>query len=219
MLIRFSLIGVFPHPKNFLYFFLAKIKRIIYVLQQEENMEHLDIEKMSNIDISQDSIKSITDKCNDYNKLKKTIEDEEERISLLKHKARDLEERIIPEMMQEAGVSLLKLSDGSTVEVKPFYAAKIPESRVDEAFSWLRGKGFEDIIKNTVTASFNRGQDNQVSELIKVCDEHGFNYNKKEKVEPMTLKAFVKEQVEGGKELPFDLFGVYIANKTKITNK
>ena len=183
------------------------------------NMEHLDIEKMSNIDISQDSVRSITDKCNDYNKLKKTIEDEEERISLLKHKARDLEERIIPEMMQEAGVSLLKLSDGSTVEVKPFYAAKIPESRVDEAFSWLRGKGFEDIIKNTVTASFNRGQDNQVSELIKVCEEHGFNYNKKEKVEPMTLKAFVKEQVEGGKELPFDLFGVYIANKTKITNK
>lgn len=183
------------------------------------NMEHLDIEKMSNIDISQDSVRSITDKCNDYNKLKKTIEDEEERISLLKHKARDLEERIIPEMMQEAGVSLLKLSDGSTVEVKPFYAAKIPESRVEEAFSWLRGKGFEDIIKNTVTASFNRGQDNQVSELIKVCEDHGFNYNKKEKVEPMTLKAFVKEQVEGGKELPFDLFGVYIANKTKITNK
>jgi hypothetical protein len=183
------------------------------------NMEHLDIEKMSNIDISQDSVRSITDKCNAYNKLKKTIEDEEERISLLKHKARDLEERIIPEMMQEAGVSLLKLSDGSTVEVKPFYAAKIPESRVDEAFSWLRGKGFEDIIKNTVTASFNRGQDNQVSELIKVCEDHGFNYNKKEKVEPMTLKAFVKEQVEGGKELPFDLFGVYIANKTKITNK
>jgi hypothetical protein len=183
------------------------------------NMEHLDIEKMSNIDISQDSVRSITDKCNAYNKLKKTIEDEEERISLLKHKARDLEERIIPEMMQEAGVSLLKLSDGSTVEVKPFYAAKIPESRVEEAFSWLRGKGFEDIIKNTVTASFNRGQDNQVSELIKVCEDHGFNYNKKEKVEPMTLKAFVKEQVEGGKELPFDLFGVYIANKTKITNK
>ena len=187
--------------------------------QQEENMEKLDIEAMSNIDISQDNIKSISDKCNDYNKLKKTIEQEEKKLSLLKNKARDLEERIIPEMMQEAGVSLLKLSDGSTVEVKPFYAAKIPESRVEEAFSWLRGKGFEDIIKNTVTASFNRGQDNEVSELIKVCEEHGFNYNKKEKVEPMTLKAFVKEQVEGGKELPFDLFGVYIANKTKITNK
>ena len=183
------------------------------------NMEKLDIEKMSNIDLSQDSVKSISDKCNQFNTLKKQIEKDEESLSLLKQKARDMEERIIPEMMQEAGVSLLKLSDGSTVEVKPFYAAKIPESRVEEAFSWLRGKGFEDIIKNTVTASFNRGQDNEVSELIKVCEDHGFNYNKKEKVEPMTLKAFVKEQVEAGKELPFDLFGVYIANKTKITNK
>jgi len=187
--------------------------------QQEENMEKLDIEQMSNLDISQDNIKSISEKCNDLNKLKKTIDDEEEKISKLKHKARDLEERIIPEMMQEAGVSLLKLADGSTVEVKPFYAAKIPESRVDEAFGYLRSNGFEDLIKNTVTASFGRGQDNQVSELISVCEKFGFNYNKKEKVEPMTLKAFVKEQVEGGKKLPFDLFGVYIANKTKITNK
>ena len=184
--------------------------------QQEENM---DIEKMSNIDISQDSVKSISDKCNQLKEIHVSIKDAEEKLSSLKSKARDFEERIIPEMMQEAGVSLLKLSDGSTVEVKPFYAAKIPESRVEEAFSWLRGKGFEDIIKNTVTASFNRGQDNEVSELIKVCEDHGFNYNKKEKVEPMTLKAFVKEQVEAGKELPFDLFGVYIANKTKITNK
>jgi len=146
------------------------------------NMEKLDIEKMSNIDLSQDSVKSISDKCNQLNTLKKQIEKDEESLSLLKHKARDMEERIIPEMMQEAGVSLLKLSDGSTVEVKPFYAAKIPESRVEEAFSWLRGKGFEDIIKNTVTASFNRGQDNEVSELIKVCEDHGFNYNKKEKL-------------------------------------
>ena len=179
----------------------------------------MDIEKMSNIDISQDSVKSISDKCNHLKDLNKQIEQEEEKLSLLKHKARDMEERIIPEMMQEAGVSLLKLADGLTVEVKPFYAAKIPESRVDEAFSWLRNRGYEDLIKNTITASFGRGQDNQVSELVKVCEDNGFAYNKKEKVEPMTLKAFVREQVEGGKELPFDLFGVYIANKTKITNK
>ena len=181
-------------------------------------MEKIDIEKMSNIDLSQESVKSISDKCNELKSLRKNIEDEEEKLSTLKNKARDLEERTIPEMMQEAGVSLLKLSDGSTVEVKPFYAAKIPESRVEEAFGWLRSEGFEDLIKNTVTASFGRGQDNQVSELIGVCEKFGFNYNKKEKVEPMTLKAFVKEQVEGGKKLPFDLFGVYIANKTKITN-
>ena len=178
----------------------------------------MDIEKMSSIDIDQDNVKSISDKCHQLNELQSQLKEKEEAISKLKHKVRDMEERIIPEMMQEAGVSKIKLKDGTEVEIKPFYAAKIPESRVEEAFSWLRGKGFEDLIKNTVTASFGRGQDNQVSELIGVCEKFGFNYNKKEKVEPMTLKAFVREQVEGGKELPFDLFGVYIANKTKITN-
>tara|TARA_A100001391_G_scaffold38608_3_gene21380 strand:+ start:10730 stop:11272 length:543 start_codon:yes stop_codon:yes gene_type:complete len=179
----------------------------------------MDIEKMSNIDIDQDQIKSISDQCQKLSDLRFQIEQREEETSKLKSQARDLEERTIPDMMQEAGVSLLKLKDGSTVEVKPFYAAKIPESRVEEAFSWLRSNGHEDLIKNTITTQFSRGQDNQVSELVKVCEKFGFNYNQKQKVEPMTLKAFVKDQVEQGKQIPFDMFGVYIANKTKITNK
>ena len=94
--------------------------------------------------------------------------------------------------MQEAGVSKLKLKDGTEVEVKPFYAAKIPESRVEEAFGWLRGNGFEDLIKNTATANpLSRSRQPSVG-IIKVCEEHGFAYSKKEKVEPMTLKAFVR---------------------------
>lgn len=121
--------------------------------------------------------------------------------------------------MQEAGVNAIKLADGTQVEVKPFYGARIPESRVEEAFSWLREKGFGDLIKNTVTTTFNRGQDNQVAELVKVCENFGFKYLQKQKVEPMTLKAFAKEQVEKGKELPFDLFGIYIANKAKLKTK
>ena len=40
-----------------------------------------------------------------------------------------------------------------------------------------------------------------------------------EKVEPMTLKAFVREQIEKGKDVPADLFGVYVATRTKITTK
>ena len=179
----------------------------------------MDIEKMSSIDIDKDNIKSISDKCNQLNELQQQLKEKEESLSLLKHKIKDLEERIIPEMMQEAGVSKLKTKDGTEVEVKPFYSAKIPESRVEEAFGWLRSNNFEDLIKNTITTSFSRGQDNQVAELVKVCEENNFTYVKKQKVEPMTLKAFVREQVEGGKKLPFDLFGVYIANKTKITTK
>ena len=182
-------------------------------------MENLNIEKFSNIELGKDEVKSISDKCNELKGLHKQIEDKEEEISELKKKAKEYEERIIPDMMHEAGVQKLELKDGSKVEVKPFYAAKIPESRNDEAFSWLRDNGHGDMIKNILTANIDKGKDNQVSELIKICDDLGFAYTQKQKVEPMTLKAFVKEQVEEGKQVPFDMFGVYIANKTKITNK
>ena len=89
---------------------------------------------MSSIDISQDNVKSITDKCHQLQELQQQYKDIEEQLSKTKNKVRDLEERIIPEMMQEAGVSKIKLKDGTEVEVKPFYAAKIPESRVEGAF-------------------------------------------------------------------------------------
>ena len=179
----------------------------------------MDIEKFSNLSLDQDSVKSITKACNEMKQLENEIENDEEVLANKKKRLRDYVERKVPELMQEAGVNTLVLTDGSKVEVKPFYAAKIPESRTEEAFGWLRSNGFEDLIKNTVTASFSRGQDNQVSELIRICEEMKFGYVKKEKVEPMTLKAFVREQVESGKKLPFDLFGVYIANKTKLTTK
>jgi hypothetical protein len=39
------------------------------------------------------------------------------------------------------------------------------------------------------------------------------------KVEPMTLKALVRERIEAGKELPTELFGVYTENKTTVKRK
>ena len=72
---------------------------------------------MSSIDIDQDNVKSISDKCHQLNELQSQLKEKEEAISKLKHKIRDMEERIIPEMMQEAGVSKIKLKDGTRVGI------------------------------------------------------------------------------------------------------
>ena len=86
---------------------------------QEDCMAEIDIEKISSkVDIDKTSVKTISEKCNQLKQIQEQIKQDEEKLSLLKHKARDFEERVIPEMMQEAGVSLLKLDDGSTIEVK-----------------------------------------------------------------------------------------------------
>jgi len=39
------------------------------------------------------------------------------------------------------------------------------------------------------------------------------------KVEPMTLKALVRERLESGKEMPTELFNVFVGNKTTIKRK
>ena len=68
----------------------------------------MDIEQMSNLDIDQNKVKSISDKCQELNDVKSDIQEVEKKLSRLKSNCRELEERIIPEMMTEAGVSNLK---------------------------------------------------------------------------------------------------------------
>ena len=42
----------------------------------------------------------------------------------------------------------------------------------------------------------------------------------KTSVHPSSLRSFVKEQIQDlGKDVPAELFGTYVANKTKITTK
>ena len=85
----------------------------------------MDIENMSKLDIDQDKVKLISDRCQELTNIKQKQKEIEDQLSEVKNKGRDLEERVIPEMMAEAGVSKLKMKDGTEVEVKPFYAAKI----------------------------------------------------------------------------------------------
>ena len=38
-----------------------------------------------------------------------------------------------------------------------------------------------------------------------------------EKIEPMSLRGFVKERVENGDEFPMELFGAYVGQRAVIT--
>jgi hypothetical protein len=108
------------------------------------------------------------------------------------------------------------LFDGSRIELKAFYSASISAARRAEAFQWLRDHGMDDIIKNTVSVRFGRGEDELCSRLLEILGTQGYPAEQAEKIEPMTLKAWVKEQVERGNEFPTELFGAYIGQKAII---
>jgi hypothetical protein len=179
----------------------------------------MDLEAESAITVDTAVSSDIAKSCNKLLETQNEIAKLEDRLKTFKTTETTLSEQTIPNLMQQAGVSLIKLKDGSSVEIKPFYAARIPSSKVEEAFEWLRTNGHGDLIKNNVMLTFGRNQDNEAKSLVAELREKGHNVKQAEKVEPMTLKAFVKEQIQDGKNVPSDLFGVYVASKTKITTK
>ena len=89
----------------------------------------------------------------------------------------------------------------------------------EEAFNWLRSNGLGDLIKNEVTVSFGRNEDNKAAEYADLAQGQGYQPVQKLKVEPMTLKALVRERIEAGQDMPSDLFNVFAGNRTKITRK
>jgi predicted NACHT family NTPase len=80
----------------------------------------------------------------------------------------------------------------------------------------LRDNNHGDLIKNTISVDFGRGEDNDAADLKQGLNDMGRSYTDKTGVHPQTLRAFVREQVESGQTLPLDLLGVFIGQKTTI---
>jgi len=130
-----------------------------------------------------------------------------------------LSEEVLPSLFSEVGLSELKLSDGRKIKVSEYYRAAIKVENREAAYTWLRNNGFGDLVKNQVTCSFGRNEDEKASSLISDLNEKGLEPTQREWVEPSTLRAFVREQYESGKEIPMDLLGAYIGHKTTIKSE
>ena len=115
----------------------------------------------------------IAKSCNKLLETQKKIEATEEELKKLKDVETTLSEQTIPNLMQKAGVELIKLEDGSSVEVKPFYSARIPASKSEEAFQWLRENGHGDLIKNQVSLEFGMKQDNEAKSIVEELKSKG----------------------------------------------
>jgi hypothetical protein len=166
-----------------------------------------------------DNIQSLADQVQRLESLQGRLELQEENIKNTKKELEHVSGEIIPTMMSEMGLSHLKLMDGSSVDVKPHYSATITIANKEAAFKWLRNNGLGDIIKNEISVSFGRNEDNKAADYAVLAQERGFQPTQKLKVEPMTLKALVRERIEAGKEMPTELFNVFVGNKTTIKRK
>ena len=166
-----------------------------------------------------DSAKRLSDKCFELKDLEDEIANAEESLKKLKEKARVVSSIEIPAMMDEMPITKLKLKDGEAVEIKKVYGASIPKDQQEAAFTWLRNNGLGDVIKNDITVTFGRGEDNKAAQYADLAKGQGFEPVQKIGVNPMTLKALVRERLENGKDVPSELFKPFEGNQTKITRR
>jgi len=165
------------------------------------------------------NIKTLSDQVLKLRAMEDQLKIMEEALKTKKKEIDRVSGEIIPTMLSEMGLSQLKLMDGSSVDVKPFYSATISAQNKDRAYNWLRTNGLGDIIKNEISVSFGRNEDNKAASYADLAKSNGFQPTQKLKVEPMTLKALVRERIEKGVEMPMDIFNVFVGNRTKLTRK
>jgi len=137
-----------------------------------------------------DNIQSLADQVEALEFVIKNIEGAEDNLKDLKKKRDHISGEVIPTMMSEMGLAELKLHDGSHLKVSTSYKAHISEANKEQAFNWLRDNGLGDIIKNEISVSFGRNEDNKAADYA--------------------------ERAEAGKDMPTELFGIFSENKTTI---
>lgn len=144
------------------------------------------------------------------------IESVEEKLKTAKENLRKIAEVALPNAMAEIGMSEFKLTNGTKITIKNEVYASIPKENPGPAYSWLRDKGLDGIIKNEIICRFGKGEDEAAHKAAEALAELGYQPEQKQTIHPSTLKAFVKEQMEKGVDIPLEAFGAHIVDKAKV---
>ncbi len=128
-------------------------------------------------------------------------------------------EGALPMAMTELGLLEFKLVGGGKIIVRDMIAASIKEENRDAAYAWLESHGHGDLIKRTITISFDRKDEAWAKKFVRDLEQRKrpLAYQLKRAVNHNTLGAFVREQHKLAKaegvpidtKLDRDLLGVF----------
>lgn len=139
----------------------------------------------------------------------------EENLRECKEALRLVQEEALPAAMAKLGLSEIKLDTGEKVSVSTYYSASIAAENKAVVFEWLHEHGHGDIIKHAVSVDFKKGEAEAARAAVDSLANIGLAPKDEIKVAPMTLKAFVKEELEAGRELPPEL-NVYVGQRATV---
>jgi hypothetical protein len=185
----------------------------ITMTEKVDFTNYLPEEENNTVEISE--VKDVSQASNKFLQIESEILALEQQAKTKKQELQQMNDAIV-QLMEQRGVKEIKLTNGDAVSFKPFFKGSITREKEAEAFKWLEENNHGELIKNIVSIRFGKGDNDQASKLINDLEQSGLAPDQKRKVEPMTLNAFIGEQINSGKELPIETFSVFMGNKVKI---
>ena len=174
-----------------------------------------DVQEWTN-NVTDGELTIVSDLANKQLKLATEVSELEADLKAKKEELRLTSEQELPDAMQQAGLTQITLSSGEKISINEFYNAHISKANQEKAYEWLATNGHEGLIKNEVLLKFGREETEVVDETVSALQSRGLSPEVRQSVHPSTLKAFVKEQITSGNDIPTEPFGIYIGTKATI---
>jgi hypothetical protein len=162
------------------------------------------------------ALRQVADLAKRQLELARALETFEQRAKDIAAELRQVQEIDLPLAMAEVGMQAFTLETGEKITIKSDVYASVPKERREEAWNWLDGHGFGDLIKTTVETKFGKGELEQARGLVGELMEKGLHPALEQGVHPSTLRAWLREQLAEGKNVPLDLFGAREVTKSII---
>ena len=164
------------------------------------------------------NMSQLTQLADELDALEAKIRETECELSTLKQARKTIAEQHLPDLMNQAGVDTLKLTNGRKIAIQDFVDARITDPSV--AFDWLRETNNESIIKNNINIELGRGDNALAQQIIESLKEnHDVDAVSKISIHNMTLKSFCRDALDNpelAETLPKKAFGIYEGKRAKI---
>jgi hypothetical protein len=165
-----------------------------------------------------DSLERLATLVRQQGELERAIAVAEDALDDLKSRHRRVSEEDVPGLLDEVGLSDVRLADGTKVSIKETLRASVAADGKYTPFilGWLDREGHGDLVKNDVIVSFGRGEDAAAVALVAALTERGLAPARKKTVNNQSFTALLRELMEAGEEVPLDEMGVAVQRRSVL---
>lgn len=157
----------------------------------------------ANVEAAPDILATITTSAHELLRLRARVIELDAAAKEASTALRVLEQDVLPQLMDEAGVSELKLDDtGHTIKREESVYASISKANAPSAAHWLDDNGYGALVKTRFVLEFDKDSSAEAREARATLKTAGLVFSETEAVHPSTLTAFVKESIREARALP-----------------